>query len=249
MGWSSLLAKHRYAKVAAYLIGAFLVWAIVGCGGGGGSSMGGKVSLKIAWPAPSRYIPPYAHSMTFALYTEENANDPMTLIVNRPDDLPSVQTVEFSGPIPAGIYVLWGRAKTGVNGIGDTVASATSNILVQATGTTTVALSLGSTLYSIELLDMPLTLNVGESEQLRVKILDRDKNEVLIPNTALTWSLLFGTDSVFVDENGFATGFAAGAARIRVSEIGADLYSDGDIFVNDGSAAVKPNKVRPLRKR
>jgi hypothetical protein len=229
----SLLAKNRFAHFLAYALGALVVWAIAGCGGSGGGMGGGKVSLTIAWPAPgeSRYIPPYAHSLSFTLYALDTEQAPISLVVNRPDTQQLIQTVQFDGPIIGGHYTLTGLAKTGSNGKGDTVATATDNVTVQPTGMTTVSLSLASSLYSVELLDMPLSLTLGQSKSLRVKILDKSKTQIFLPNGALSWSIVFGADVVTLDAQGLLSTSNTGSARVRVSEIGAALYSDGTITV------------------
>jgi hypothetical protein len=231
-----LLAKTRILQFLPYAIGALLVWAMVGCGGGsaGGGVGGGKVALKIAWPKPtsSRYIPPYSHSLSFSLYSLDTISPPLNLVINRPSDQPLVQTVTFNGPITAGRYTLVGIAKVGFNGLGDTVAKATVGpVLVPVSGTTTVALTLNTSLYSLDLQDMPLSLAVGAGKQLVVQVIDKDGNQLFLPDGALTWSLLFGGGSVSLSDTGFVQATSVGTARVRVSEVGADLYSEGDIDV------------------
>lgn len=222
------------------------MWALVGCGGGGGGSVGGgQVALKIAWPKKtgSRYIPPYAQSLAFSLYSLDSNAASIDLIVNRPDTLPLVQTVDFTGPIPPGRYSLRGVAKVGFNGTGATVANAVANLVqVPVTGTTTVALTLNSTLYSIDLLDMPLSMALGDNKQLTVQVFDKDQSLVFLPDGALTWSLLFGADSVSLTDSGFVSAIAEGSARVRVSEVGAGLYSEGDITVS-ASAVLHGSKL------
>lgn len=211
------------------------MWALVGCGGAGaGGAAGGQVALKIAWPkaSSSRYIPPYSHSLSFSLYSLDTNAAPLNLVINRPSDLPLIQTVNFRGPIPAGRYTLQGLAKVGFNGLGDTVAKAQVGLVnVPVSGTATVGLTLATTLYSIDLEDMPLNMMVGGSQQLVVQVLDQDHNQLFLPDGALTWSLLFGGNSVSLTDTGFVTATAAGSARVRVSEVGAGLYSEGDIAV------------------
>ena len=243
-------AKHRFVHLLAYVVGVLLVWALVGCGGGGGGGIGnGNVALKIAWPkVKPHYIPPYAQSLSFSLYSLDR-NQVLNLVVNRPDTLPLVQTVEFTGPIPAGNYMLQGLAKVGFNGMGATVAKNNAPVAVAATGTTTFALTLNTTLYSIDLLDMPLSMTVGQGKQLAVQVFDKDMNQLFLPNGALTWSLIFGADSVRLSDAGFITATAAGTARVRVSEVGAGLYSEGDVTVTAGPVfrAAKLNAAKPLR--
>lgn len=226
--------KNRFLTLFAYVVGALLVWAMVGCGGAGGSSSG-SVAMKIAWPAPTRYLPTYARSIVFSLYNADALYNPegnsWTVIANRPDTLPLVQTVQFNGPIPAGTYTVTGEAKTGANGLGNTVAAARNTVQVKASGTTTVAMTLGTTLSSLSLRGMPLDINVGQSKLLTVVVKDQQGNQILLPDGALTWSLLFGGDSVTLGPTGFLTANGAGSARVRVSEVGANLYSEGDINV------------------
>lgn len=233
-----MLAKNRIAQFLAYAVGALVIWAIVGCGGGGSSTPGGRVSLKIAWPArTSRYLPQYANSLSFALYSENNLINPVSLVVNRPAELPLIQEVSFDGPLPADTYILKGLAFTGIDGNGDVVASAIEETVVAAVGTTTVPLSLDSTLASVELNDMPLVMQQGQVQQLSVTVKDKDDNTVFLNNSDLSWSMVFGADVVSVDNDGNVTALTQGDARVRVSEIGAGLYSDGDITV--GGASVK----------
>jgi hypothetical protein len=94
-----------------------------------------------------------------------------------------------------------------------------------------VSMTLASTLKSIELLNMPMTMVEGDSAQLQVKVLDIDDAQIFLPNGALSWSLVFGGGFISVDDEGNVIANAAGSARVRVSEIGAGLYSDGDITV------------------
>ena len=251
MGWSSLLAKKRILQLLAYMLGALAIWVMAGCGGGGAGSMGGKVALTIAWPAvTSKYIPPYAHSLSFTLYAVDTVQPDLNLVVNRPDTLPLVQQVEFNGPIIPGHYLLKGLAKTSVNGNGDTVATATNNVTVLGTGTTTVAMTLASTLYSLQLLDMPLAMQVGQNKTLNVKVLDKNNVQVFLPNNALSWSMVFGAAVVSVDSQGDVTANKIGVARVRVSEIGAGLYSDGDITVSAvGPVFHHPTRAKAFRKR
>jgi len=253
MGSSSLLAKSKLRYFAAYIIGALLVWAIVGCGGSGMNgiaSTGGKLSLTIAWPAKgqSRYLPVYASSLYFSLAPTDFQGPTQTLIVNRPDTLPLVQIVEFNGPLTSGHYSLTGLAMTSADGQGQVVASASSNVFIAPTGVTTVPLTLASTLYSLDLLDVPLNLQPNNSFQLRVRVLDKDKNEVFIPPSDLTWSVVIGKSVASIDDTGTVTGLTDGAAQVRVSELGANLYSQGDVTVSDAPPPMRRHAVRAKRK-
>ena len=194
---------------------------------------GGKVTMTIAWPQrTSRYLPQYANSLSFALYSENNLINPVSLIVNRPVEKPLIQEVSFDGPLPADTYILKGTAFTGADGSGSAVAFAVEEVEVAAIGTTTVPLSLDSTLYSVELNDMPLIMKVGQFKQLSVTVKDKDQNLVFLNNSDLSWSMVFGGDVASVDLDGNISALTQGDARVRVSEIGAGLYSDGDITVN-----------------
>ncbi len=228
-----MLAKNRIAQFLAYAVGALVIWAIVGCGGGGASMSGGKVSLTIAWPQrTSRYLPQYANSLSFALYSENNLINPVSLIVNRPVEKPLIQEVSFNGPLPSDTYILKGTAFTGTDGSGSAVAFASEEVQVAAVGKTTVPLSLDSTLYSVQLNETPLVMQVGQIKQLTVTVKDKDQNVVFLNNADLSWSMVFGADVVSVDPDGNVDALAQGGAKVRVSEIGAGLYDDGDITVN-----------------
>lgn len=205
---------------------------MVGCGGSGAGATANTVKLTIAWPEISRYIPPYAKSISFALYSVDAPDIPERVIIaNRPDTLPLLQTVEFTGPIPGGQYQLSGLAMTDLDGGGITVGRAVNDFYVQPTGITIVALTLATNLYSIDLVETPLSLSVGQLQQLHVKVMDKDHNQIILPDGALTWSILFGGNRITLDSNGKVTATAPGAAKVRVSEVGAGLQSDGDITV------------------
>jgi len=213
--------------------------------------MGGRVALSIAWPARnSRYIPPYANSISLTLYSEGNLTSPISLTVNRPADLPLVQQVQFNGPIPADNYTLKGLALTGKDGGGQVVASADAELVVEASGTTNVPMTLASTLYSITLNDMPLSLHVGDVKDLSVTVLDQDHQIIFLNNTDLSWSMVFGADKSSVDSQGIVNGLAEGQARVHVEELGAGIYAEGDINVTSaGSINKKPTIRHALRRR
>lgn len=213
---------------------------------------GGKVSLTIQWPqrGTSRYIPPYANSLAFTLYATNDQGPNVNMIVNRPDSTNLVQTVTFNGPLAPGAYSLTGLAFTKLNGDGDVVAKATSTLTVQPTGNTTVPLSLATTLYSLQIQGVPLNLPLGHQQNLSVLVLDKNKVQVFLPTGALSWSMVFGGNFVSVDANGTVKANALGSARVRVSEIGAGLYSDGDITAVPASGvATKSAIAKPTVKK
>lgn len=227
----------RIAALLALSLAA-LLW---GCGSGsnGGSSNATRtvhVPLRISWPAKTtatasgRYIPSYASSILFDLSPKSSPTTHYTLIVNRPSDKPSSQTVTFAQLLNEGDYVLAAAARVGQDGQGATVASAVKNITVKS-GMSPVDLALTSTIASIQILGQPLSATVGANVQLQSGAFDPDGRTLLIPSDALTWSVVSGSQFGTVTATGLLTPKAAGTVRVKLSENGAGLSSEADITI------------------
>lgn len=231
--------KAFQPRVAALL--ALVVLALLnGCGSGSNSNNSSvrsvKVPLRISWPAKTtpastgRYIPNYASSILFDLSPKSTPTKHYTLVVNRPSDKPSSQTVTFAQLLNEGDYVLAASARVGLDGQGATVASAVKNITVKS-GMSPVDLALSSTIASIQILGQPLSATVGVDTQLQSGAFDPDGRTLLIPSDALTWSVVSGGQFATLTSTGLLSPKAAGTVRVKLAETGAGLASEADITI------------------
>jgi outer membrane protein assembly factor BamB len=219
---------------------------LYGCGGGNTphaneSVTQGSAQLRIEWPAPptspSRYLPQYAKSLIAELTLTTDPSVRYTQTVNRPDTLPATQTVTFSG-LPAGkTYTLKCSARVERDGLGEIVALASSEVIITVGQTTRASITLNSTIQRIEILGQPLKVNVGETLNLTGRALDASNNTLLLPPSALTWSIVSGSNLGTLAADGKLTATSVGTMRVRLAEtaIGAISEADVQIFVDQNT--------------
>ena len=218
-----------------------------GCGGGKSSAgdagtRTGQVQLHILWPAQiktgsSRYIPAYAASLFFELSPKGQPSKIYTLIVNRPANTPATQDVTFTQLLSSGTYELAGAARALPDAQGATVASGAVEVNVHS-GMNPVSLTLNSTVKTLQVLGQPLSAGVGQSVTLQSGAFDPDGNGLLLPDGALTWSIVSGSQFGTITAGGKFTGTAAGTLKVRVSEPVTKVFADATITVtSQGSTA------------
>ena len=218
-----------------------------GCGGGKSSAgdagtRTGQVQLHILWPAQiktgsSRYIPAYAASLFFELSPKGQPSKIYTLIVNRPANTPAAQDVTFTQLLSSGTYELAGAARALPDAQGATVASGAVEVNVHS-GMNPVSLTLNSTVKTLQVLGQPLSAGVGQSVTLQSGAFDPDGNGLLLPDGALTWSIVSGSQFGTITAGGKFTGTAAGTLKVRVSEPVTKVFADATITVtSQGSTA------------
>lgn len=211
---------------------------LAGCGSGsnGSHTRTGQVQVRIAWPARAaqdasgRYVPAYASSLFFELYPKDSPESRYRLIVNRPSDKPSSQTVTFAQLLNEGDYVLACSARVGADGQGATVASALVPVTVKQ-GMNPVDLGLTSTIKSVRILGQPLSVAVGTTVALDSGAADPDGRTLLVPAGALTWTIVSGSAFGTLTPAGLLTATAAGTMRVKLAEVGAGVSSEADITI------------------
>ncbi len=218
-------------------LGAF---GLAGCGGGGSNdsqTRKGQVRLNISWTdkraasLSTRYIPVYASSLFFELYPKDNPNQRYTLTANRPPDKPSTQQVTFNELLPSGTYELAGAARALADAQGATVASGAVEINVQP-GINAVALTLNSTVKSLLVLGQPLAVGVGQNATLQSGAFDPDGAGLLLPDGALTWSVVSGSQFGSISPGGKLAATAAGTMRVRVAEPVTGVKAEADVVIS-----------------
>ncbi|HWD40813.1 MAG TPA: PQQ-binding-like beta-propeller repeat protein [Fimbriimonas sp.] len=217
-------AKHlRQGSLLALF--SILAIHLLGCGGSAGQAAGGKgqVQLSIAWPARKtnaitpKYIPGYAGSLFFELYPKGYESQVATLIVNRPSSSASTQDVQFDGLFNAGTYELIGAARAQSDAQGATVAAGATEITVKP-GMNPVKLVLSSTVKSLKILGTPISVGVGQKVTLQSGAFDPDGASLLLPDGALTWSVVSGGSFGTLTAGGSLTGKAIGTMTVKVME-------------------------------
>ena len=225
----------------SFLVGGFALF-VAGCGGGKSeeSAATGRVRILVEWPAlgpaTSRYLPTYAKSLVFELYREGDPEHRVTLVANRPDALPTTQTIAFNQVLATGVYVLAGVARVEKEGFGSTVASALTNVIVAPFKTAEVEITLASTLRTLTILGTPLQIPQGGTFNLSGEARDPDGKLVLLPSGALTWSAVSGGNFGTVSAEGQFNAIAAGTVRVRLAEAGAGVTGEADVAVIGASA-------------
>ena len=226
--------------IVAVAISSFVAFALAGCGGGGSNdpqTRKGQVRLNITWSdqraasLSTRYIPVYASSLFFELYPKDNPNQRYTLTANRPADKPSTQQVAFNELLPTGTYQLAGAARALADAQGATVASGALEINVQP-GTNAVSLTLNSTVKTLLILGQPLAVGVGQSATLQSGAFDPDGAGLLLPDGALTWSVVSGSQFGSISPGGKLAATAAGTIRVRVAEPVTGVKAEADVVIS-----------------
>lgn len=232
------MSTNAFTPRLAALLACFAILFLNGCGSGndGGAALTGRVSVRIEWPpkttrdASGRYLPSYASSIFFELYPKNAPTSRYSLIVNRPAEKPSSQTVSFSQVLNEGDYVLAASARVGADGQGASVASAVVPVAVKQ-GMNPVDLALTSTIKTIQILGQPLTVQVGPDVALQSGAFDPDGRTLLLPSNALTWSVVSGGQFGSLTPAGVLSPKAAGTIRVKLSEAGAGVSSEADVVI------------------
>lgn len=235
------MSNRLTTSIAAICCVILIVLALFGCGGGNSGNNSstltktGQVQLHIIWPAKStvtgRYIPQYASSLFFELSPKGNPAQIYTLIVNRPSSSASTQDVMFSQLLSAGTYELAGAARSLADAQGATVASGAVEVNVQP-GINPVPLTLNSTVRTLLILGQPLAFGVGQSPALQSGAFDPDGNGLLLPDGALTWSVVSGSQFGSITAGGKLTATSAGTIRVRVAEPVTGVKADADVIIS-----------------
>ena len=238
---NSWLFPYRRAWAAVVTAPLLFALLLVGCGGGAHNSVtsaaGGRVAVKVLWPAyqpirsAGRYIPAYAQSLFLELYPTATPATRYRISANRPDDKPSTQTIAFNQLLPAGNYTLAVVARVEKNGQGATVASAATAVVVSEGQTFDASVTLATTLKTLAIQGQPLSFPAGSVLSLTGQALDPDGNLVLLPVGALTWSLVSGGSSAALTSDGAFTAIAPGTARVRLSEAAAGVTAEADVTI------------------
>lgn len=231
--------NRRFTHIALLFILAFFTALLTGCSGGDSAApqtRKGQVQLHIEWPsqnrsASSKYIPIYASSILFELSPKGTPSQIVSLVVNRPSSLPSSQDVMIQQLLPAGIYELAGAARALADAQGATVASGAVEVNVQP-GINPVALTLNSNVKTLQILGQPLNIGVGQTITLQSGAFDPDNNGLLLPDGALTWSIVTGGSSGTITTRGALTATAPGTIRVRVAEPVTGVKAEADVVIS-----------------
>lgn len=232
------MSTKAFLPQFAALLACAALGLLTGCGSGtnGNTTRTVQVPIRISWPAKTppassgRYIPSYASSILFELYLKSAPTTRYDLIVNRPSDKPSNQTVNFAQVLNEGDYVLAAAARVGADGQGATVASATVPVAVKQ-GMKPVDLALSSTIKTIQILGQPLAVTIGPDVTLQSGAFDPDGRTLLLPSNALTWSIVSGAQFGTLSPTGILSPKAAGILRVRLAEAGAGVTAEADITI------------------
>lgn len=226
--------------VIVTIFAAALPFFLYGCGSGSTgtagpavSRAGGRVQVAIAWPARqaaggTRYIPSYAQSLYFELYLKSQPANRYKLTVNRPDDKPSTQTAQFDTLLPSGDYTLAGVARVEKGGLGETVASAATDVTVQPNGVTTVDLTLNSTIRTITV-GSGISVAPNTDVPIPVTAKDPDGRILVLPPSALTFSIASGPSGGTLSGQGVFRAATPGTYHIRVEEPVTHVGAETDV--------------------
>lgn len=187
----------------------------------------GAVTVTVDFPSRGRYVPPYAESVRVQVVGTNR-----TGIINRSGNNASTQTVLVSG-VPIGQQVLQVSAHSQANAQGTTVATAAIGITVVEGQNLPVNVSanLQSTIQSLTITPLPISLEVGEQLQLTATARDSGNNVLLLPGSALSWSIPVGGNACSVSTSGMLTGLESGPATVRVAEVGGVIQTDESVSV------------------
>ncbi|MCH8275342.1 MAG: PD40 domain-containing protein [Armatimonadetes bacterium] len=218
--------KHR----AVIIVGFVALALSFGCGGGSGVPKG-RVELEIDWPTRGRYVPNYANSIVATLTVSQTEQH--TLTINRIGDPGYTASAQFTANIPVGSHNLDVTAYTQADGQGEAVAAAILAVGVISNQTTVINISafLQTTIDHLVIEGQPLSVEVGEQQQLQGHAEDASNNVLLIPPGALTWSVVSGGQFGSITPDGLFSGLSAGTATVRLAETGAGVQEDADVVV------------------
>jgi hypothetical protein len=200
--------------------------------GGSTGAPTGRLQVSIDWPGRGRYVPPYANSIRAQLTLPDSQL--LALVLNRAGDSAYSDTVEFASNLPLGSYSLTVEAFSQTDAQGEKVATAILQVQVNAGQTTNenVSADLQSTIDHIEIDGQPLSVEVGQQLQLTGHAEDSQGTTLLLPPSALTWSITAGASNGSISPSGLLSTTSHGTISVRLSEDGAEEHVDADVTVN-----------------
>jgi len=226
-------------KYLLWLLATILAtFGIIGCGGGGGGSSSittGKVSVSINWPGRSRYVPPYANSVVCRIATSPSKTYSLTL--NRTGDTAYLGNAMFAQDIPVGNFTMIVSAYPEANGVGSVIAKAQVGVSVTAgqTSAVDVTADMQTTIDHLAVNNTPLSVSLGNTLTVSARAVSNANATILLPDGALTWSVVSGSGSINSDTGVFTPG-SAGTTRVRATESGLSMSAEADITVIDATS-------------
>jgi hypothetical protein len=230
------MSLSSQVKVSLAVFAALLL-SVSGCGGGGGSGSGGikptptpplptpppttkgRAQVLVKWPTrgAGRGIPTYADSVKAQLLSGTDVLQSVTT-VRPPGNAAVTQTLDFPDALPAGAYRLRVSAYTGTESAGTPVAAAYEPLTVPTGGVASATVTLDSTIRSFSVVPLRNPVRVGESVTLNYSAKDAEGAAILLPPSALQWSVALGEGATLREnaENGAAVLTIVSGGTVRV---------------------------------
>ena len=247
---------NRPWKGVVVLLITLLVVILIGCGGGGGGGTGGTTTtgggtsggttgnpgngtaqFTIEWPSlPGvlfRDLPSYTMSVVISAYTFDTNQIVAQQTIDRTQPTAYQQVVPFT--LPAGKYNIVVEAKPNAAGGGDTIATDTTTVTVAEGQTASTTLVFTSLVAKMFIDDLPPTATIGTPFQVHAHAEDQDGNAILLPSTALRWSIISGSSFASITSDGIFTPNAPGSVTIQVEEVDSGLKATKSITLQQGS--------------
>lgn len=224
---------RRDFAVQGFALGAMV--ALTGCGGGHAKSS--RIRIGIDWGesdsrAHSRYIPPYANSIAIEAYPVNKPSERTQAIVNRPSGAGGrFTTVVLPGVYHPGTYFVALSARTGENGLGESVATGGGQVELIAGVTSDMSVTLASVIKSLVVYGIDVQIAIGSSAQLLGSAMDPDGKIVLVPANYLQWKQISGLDVISMSSNGQISALKPGSATVELKEPGVGISATAIIKV------------------
>jgi Domain of unknown function (DUF4082) len=221
-----------------------IVLTLTGCGTGGRRNAF-PLRMQIAWPtqenanATSRYLPPYAASVLVTVRDANGGVELTRIAVNRPSGGASTQDVNFGRLFVPGQYSIIAEARLGSGGAGAIVATATTPVTI-TNASVGVDITLATTLDHLEITGQPLSVVAGANKTIMGQAITKSGAVVLLPSGALTWEMVSGNAFGSVNSAGLFTGASAGTARVRLREVGLNIFAEADVTVTSSGGGGLP---------
>src|SRR5579862_5165028 len=159
----------RTLLAVAGLLGAA---ALTGCGGGGMTGAGqqiaddgsgrGAIEISVKWPAPSKLIPVTSQAIAVVVKSTSGSVLATPPVITKPVGT-LTSTSSTIGNLPAGSVTVTATAYPNSDGSGNAQATGSLTATVQAGKTTTTpALTMGTTIKTIQLTPSASTATVGQ---------------------------------------------------------------------------------------
>lgn len=217
----------------------FLGLMLSGCGGGSESGsqqatgQRGTISVQIHWPQlPVGRLIPVA-SQSIKLEISISSQQSVVTVVNRQSGV-DTQTIHIG--LPAANAMLVASAYPGLDGAGVAQATGTVPITVQVNQDTTVALSMGSTISSIQVKPDNADIGTGQNVNLIATAYDVKSNVVLTSASMWTWSMVAGSDAIVsLTPNGTqcnVSGIANGVVSVKATEKESGIVGSSTVTVS-----------------